>query len=160
LYTDDLKTLIALVIVITSIILLVLSQIQSPRYVDALQQIAGSIIIKIKPGETKTFKWGLMTDQNESKIVPLSADGSGANYLSFPKSIKLSTGNLTYVLIKVSIPKEYIGNATLNPTIRATEAGENKNGTILNIAMAKHLSIVINENVTTGKIMQNLSNSS
>lgn len=152
------KALIAPIIVITGIILFV-SSIQSARYVDSLQQIAGSIVIKIKPGETKTFEWGLRTDKNESKTVTLSASGSGANYLFFPKSIDLPIGNLTYVLFKVSIPKEYIGNATLNPIIRATESGENKTGTILNIAMAKHLSIIVDENATSGKITQNSSNS-
>jgi hypothetical protein len=143
----DLKALIAPIIVFTGIILFV-SQTQSARYVDALQQVAGSITIKIKSGETKTFNWGLRTDKNESNTVTLSADGSGANFLSFPKTVDLNNDNITNVLVKVGIPSDYVGNKTLSPKIRATEAGEKDSPTILNIQMAKTISVIIDSNGT------------
>ena len=131
----------------TSIILFI-SQTQSSSHVDALQQVAGSIIIKIKPGETKTFNWGLRTDKNESSTATLSADGNGTNFLLFPKTVNLNNDNITNVLVKVSIPSDYLGNNTLSPKIRATEAGEKDSSTILDVQMAKIVSIIIDTNGT------------
>lgn len=30
---------------------------------EALQQIAGPIVVNLKPGETKTVQWGLVSDK-------------------------------------------------------------------------------------------------
>ena len=128
-----------------------------PSY--ALQQVAGNIIVEIKPGETKTFTWGLLTERNESSIVNITADGIGAEFLSFPKNITLSTsGQITYVPVNVSIPSNYTGASELNPSLRATEAGKKVGSTIINIAMSKVLCITIVENNTTTAANQDFRN--
>lgn len=116
----------------------------------ALQQVAGEIVVEIKPGETKTFSWGLLSDKNQSSIVNITADGIGAEFLSFPENITLTTsGQITYVPVNVTIPSNYTGAKELNPSIRATEAGEEVGATIINIAMAKALCIIIAQNNAT-----------
>ena len=116
----------------------------------ALQQVAGQIVVEIKPGETKTFSWGLLTEKNEPSIVNITADGIGAEYLSFPENITLtSSGQITSVPVNVSIPLNYTGVKELNPSMRATEAGEEVGATIINIAMAKTLCVIIAQNSAT-----------
>jgi hypothetical protein len=116
----------------------------------ALQQVAGNIVVEIKPGETKTFTWGLLTEKNESSIINITADGVGAGFLSFPKNTTLTTSRqIVYVPVNVSIPLNYTGAKELNPSIRATEAGQKVGSTIINIAMSKALCIVIAQNNTT-----------
>jgi hypothetical protein len=116
----------------------------------ALQQVAGDIVVDIKPGETRTFRWGLLSDKNESSTVNITADGIGAEFLSFPENITLTArGQITYVPVNVSILSNYTGAKELNPSIRATEAGEEVGATIINIAMAKALCIIIAQNNTT-----------
>jgi hypothetical protein len=116
----------------------------------ALLQVAGEIVVEIKPGETKTFSWGLLSDKNESSIVNITADGIGAEFLSFPENITLTTsGQITSVLVNVTIPSNYTGAKELNPSIRATEAGEEVGATIINIAMAKALCVIIAQNNAT-----------
>jgi hypothetical protein len=116
----------------------------------ALQQVAGDIVVDIKPGETKTFSWGLLSDKNESSIVNITADGIGAEFLSFPENITLTArGQITYVPVDVNIPSNYTGAKELNPSIRATEAGEEVGATIINIAMSKVLCVIIAQNNTT-----------
>jgi hypothetical protein len=116
----------------------------------ALQQVAGNILVEIKPGEIKTFTWGLLTEKNESSIINITADGIGAEFLSFPGNIMLTaSGQIIYVPVNVSIPSNYTGAKELNPSIRATEAGEEVGATIINIAMSKALCIVIAQNNTT-----------
>ena len=123
----------------------------------ALQQIAGDIVVDIKPGETKTFTWGLLSEKSQSSIVNITADGIGAEFLSFPRNVTLAGGGqVTYVPVNVSIPSNYTGAKELTPSIRATQAGEEVGATIINIAMSKVLCVAIAENNTTTAINQNI----
>jgi hypothetical protein len=125
----------------------------------ALQQVAGQIVVEVKPGETKTFSWGLLTEKNEPSSVNITADGIGAEFLSFPENITLATsGQITNVPLNVTIPSNYTGAKELNPSIRATEAGEEVGATIINIAMAKALCVIIAQNnaTTTNQDFTNL----
>ena len=123
----------------------------------ALQQIAGDIVVDIKPGETKTFTWGLLSEKSQSSIVNITADGIGAEFLSFPRNVTLAGGGqVTYVPVNVSIPSNYTGAKELTPSIRATQAGEEVGATIINIAMSKVLCIAITENNTTTAANQNI----
>jgi hypothetical protein len=123
----------------------------------ALQQVAGDIVVDIIPGETKTFSWGLLTEKNESSTVNITADGVGAEFLSFPENVTLSAnGQITYVPVNVTIPSNYTGAKELNPSIRATEAGEEVGATIINIAMSKVLCVIITQNNATTTVNQNI----
>lgn len=120
-----------------------------------LMQVAGDVVIEVKPGETKPFDWGLVSDkQNETTTIELLADGEGAEFLSFPKTVSLGPGELKEVKGNVSIPADYhvpTNGTELNPTIRAAEQsnkGEQVSGMILNVQMAKVLSIVVSGNAT------------
>ncbi len=149
-FTTILLSLFLVPLIISNIITITQSQ--------ALQQVAGQIVVETKPGETKTFNWGLLSDKNQSSIVNITADGMGAEFLSFPENITLTTsGEIIYVPVNVSIPSNYTGAKELNPSIRATEAGEEVGGTIINIAMAKALCIIIAQNnATTTTVNQNI----
>ena len=115
----------------------------------ALQQVAGRIVVDVRPGETKYFKWAILYDTNQSDVsnVNISASGNGSEFLSFPKSVALRpSGEITNVPVNVTIPANYSTNIELKPIIRATEAGEKIGSTIINIEMSKILSIVIDKN--------------
>ncbi len=127
----------------------------------ALLQVAGNIIVETMPGGTETFTWGLISEINGSSTVNITAEGMGAEYLSFPENVTLAAGGqVTYIPVNVSIPSNYTGPAELTPSIRATEAGEEIGQTIINVAMSKSLCIIVgsqnnattiaNQNVTTG----------
>ena len=110
----------------------------------ALLQVAGNIIVEIMPGETETFSWGLISEKNGSSAVNITADGMGAEYLSFPENVTLAAGGqVTYIPVNVSIPSNYTGPTELTPSILATEAGEEIGQTIINVAMSKTLCIIV-----------------
>jgi hypothetical protein len=123
-----------------------------------LMQVAGDVVVEVKPGETKPFAWGLLSDkQNETTAIELSADGKGAEFLSFPKTVSLGPGELKQIQGNVSIPADYqvpTNGTELNPTIRAVEQSNkgdqvsNESGMILNVQMAKILSIVLSATTT------------
>jgi hypothetical protein len=123
-----------------------------------LMQVAGDVVVEVKPGETKPFAWGLLSDkQNETATIELSADGEGAEFLSFPETANLGPGELKQIQGNVSIPSNYqvpTNGTELNPTMRAVEQsnlgdqGSNTGGMILNVQMAKVLSIVVSANTT------------
>lgn len=122
----------------------------------ALQQVAGNIVVDIQPGETKTFSWGLLSEKNQSSTVNITADGIGAEFLSFPENVTLSaSGQITDVLVNVTIPSNYAGAKELTPSIRATQAGEEVGATVINVAMSKVLCIAVAENNTTTTVNQN-----
>src|SRR5919202_850042 len=119
----------------------------------ALMQVAGNIFVEIKPGETKTFNWGLLSEKNQSITVNITAEGIGAEFLSFPENVTVAavSGQITDVPVNVTIPSNYTGPRELTPSIRATEASEGEVGaTIINIAMSKVLCVAIAENNTAG----------
>ena len=123
-----------------------------------LMQVAGDVVVEVKPSETKPFAWGLLSDkQNQATTIELSADGEGAECLSFPKTVSLGPGELKQIQGNVSIPADYLvptNGTELNPTIRAAEQSNkedqvsNESGMILNVQMAKILSIVVSANAT------------
>ena len=111
---------------------------------SALQQVVGPIVVEIQPGETKTVQWGLVSDKkNDVTVVELSADGSGAEFLLFPKTAYIGPGQLIFVDITVTIPPENTNNVELNPIISAIEYDQSESSTLLNIQMEKTLSIII-----------------
>jgi hypothetical protein len=115
-----------------------------------LQQVAGPIIVEIKPGETRYFYWGLLTDKNQSNTVNLTADGTGAEYLAIPKSVILDPGNLTYVQGNITIPAVVPAGIELKPSIHALEVGENVSAgsNIVNVQMSKILTVKIGQNAS------------
>jgi hypothetical protein len=117
----------------------------------SLQQVAGPISLEIKPGETRDFRWGLLTDKDEPNVVNLSADGVGAEFLILPKEVNLVPNDIVTVRGNLSIPFDHPGGIKLNPIIRATEVGERVEGAtggigLINVEMTKNVSIIIGEN--------------
>ena len=116
---------------------------------EALQQVAGPIVVEIKPGETKTVQWGLVSDEeNDVTVVELKADGNGAEFLSFPKTVSIDPSQLIFVDITVTIPKN-ASSVELNPTISATKFDQSGGAILLNIQMKKTLSIIISSQSET-----------
>lgn len=128
-------------VVITVLVLLSFSITNA----DALRQVAGKIIVDIKPGESNSFEWGLVSDKpNEITSVELSAEGDGAEFLSFEKTLQIPPTEIVYVPITVNIPPEYPGGIELQPHLIATEFGEQGGATVINIRMLK----IVNLNVS------------
>jgi hypothetical protein len=141
---------IALLVLPLFLILSIIPNVITITQSYALQQVAGKIIIETMPGETETFSWGLISDKNGSSTVNITADGMGAEYLSFPENVTLAAGGqITYIPVNVSIPANYTGDKELTPSITATEAGKQIGQTIINIAMSKVLCVIIAQNNTT-----------
>ena len=114
----------------------------------ALSQVAGKIEVEITPGETKTFKWTLLSDSDADTTLSISASGKGVQFLSFPQTIVVGPRQAADVEVTVTIPHDYPGGIELNPMLLATEFGEKGGTTIINVQMMKIPSIVVapNEN--------------
>src|SRR5438445_13136465 len=80
-----------------------------------LQQVAGKIKVDIKPGETKTFQWGLISDSDTTTTLGLSAEGKGDQLLFLPKSVTLDPHQLAYVQVNATILNNYAGKVTSTP---------------------------------------------
>jgi len=114
----------------------------------ALQQTAGPITIEIKPGESKTFQWGLASDSDVATSVELRAEGRGSEFLSFTKQISIEPRQFTSSEFTVIIPADHPGGVDLTPSLYATEFGEQGGSTVINIQMKKipTIKITTNEN--------------
>ena len=110
---------------------------------DALLQQAGKIIVDISPGETRSFSWGLQSDDDKTLTVQIFAEGDGSEFLSFPASMQIEPEEVIFVPFDVMIPKVYDGSLTLSPTIVATEFGDTGSSTVINVQMAKTVNISI-----------------
>jgi len=114
----------------------------------ALRQVAGQITVEIKPGETKSFEWGLASDnQNNITTIHLRAEGDGAEFISFVNdSINMEPSKTIFIPVTVSVPQDYPGGITLSPKLYATEFGESGGATVMNIQMLKIPMIIITLN--------------
>jgi len=114
---------------------------------DALRQVAGEIIVDIKPGGTYEFEWGLASD-NSNKItrVELSVEGEGGEFLTFEKTLDIDPMKTVITTVQVTIPEDYPGGIELTPHLLATEFGEKGGATIINIRMLKIVELNIDPN--------------
>ena len=115
--------------------------------VEALQEVAGKINIDIKPGQTKSFQWGIMSDSNQTIIVNLSSSGNGSQFLSYPKTITLGPHELQNVQVNVTVSSTPGSEHTLMPLLMATELGKTGGPTIINVQVIKMVTINIQPSV-------------
>jgi len=114
--------------------------------VYGLGQTGGSTVIDINPGEQDTFLWGLIQNKNVAITLELSADGEGAEFLIYPKSININGEQKVYQTFEVNIPNDYPGGITLRPNVYATEFGDDTGSTTINVRMAKTITLNIGLN--------------
>ena len=112
----------------------------------ALQQVAGKITVDVKPGETKTFGWTLISDNDVPTNIKISAEGKGSEFLSFSSDQILEPRDTKIIEFTVTIPNDHPGGVELTPSLFATEFGEKGGNTVLNIQMLKIPSIIIASN--------------
>lgn len=113
----------------------------------ALQQVAGPIIVDVKPGETKTFGWTLISDKSDAPTnIKISAEGKGSEFLSFSSDHTLDPRGSKTIEITATIPSDHPGGIQLSPMLFATEFGEKGGNTVLNIQMLKIPTITIAKN--------------
>ena len=112
----------------------------------ALQQVAGKITVDVKPGETKTFGWTLISDNDVPTNIKISAEGKGSEFLSFSSDQILEPRDTKIIEFTVTVPNDHPGGVELTPSLFATEFGEKGGNTVLNIQMLKIPSIVIAKN--------------
>ena len=103
----------------------------------ALQQVAGEIDVTVKPGETSSFQWGLLSDSEQEIEIQLRAEGDGSEFMVFPSSVVLTPGTFYWVNVNVTVPGDHLGSVELQPSLFATELGEQGGATVINIQMQK-----------------------
>ena len=109
----------------------------------ALQQVAGEIDVAVRPGETSTFQWGLLSDSKEEIQIQLRAEGNGSEFMLFPGSVVLAPETLYWVSVNVTVPGDHSGSVELQPSLFATELGEQGGATVINIQMQKFVKLKI-----------------
>jgi len=114
---------------------------------DALRQVAGKIIVDIKPGGTSEFEWGLASDNsNQVTRVELSVEGDGGEFLTFEKTLDIDPMKTVITTVQVTIPEDYPGGIEFTPHLIATESGETGGATVINIRMLKIVELNIDQN--------------
>ena len=151
---SELKTSLfpfSFMIVLVAMLVFEITIITSMQQANAFQQFAGPVIVNVNPGETKSFSWGLLAENNETSMLKLYADGNGSEFLSFPESFRLASGKTNYVVGNVTIPINHPTNTTLTPIIHSTISENdttNTGGNAVNVELSKMLTITIGANIT------------
>ena len=133
------------IIVVLAITLLIINQ------ASALQQTTGALSINITQGEQGLAQYGLKNEENKTVTVKLSANGSIADYIDFPKQLILSSGQFSNVNITTNLSSSYNGSRIINGTIYALKEGEKGGQVQLNIRLGKRISLNIAEPVATAQ---------
>ncbi len=127
------------IVIVIAITLLMIS----PVY--ALQQTTGALSINIKQDEQGFANYGLKNEENKTVTVKLSANGSIADYIDFPKELTIASGEFIYVNITTNLSSNYNGSRALNGTIYALKEGEKGGQVQLNIRLGKRINLNIAE---------------
>jgi hypothetical protein len=125
------------------IVFLVLVSVLGIKEVNALQEVAGVIEFDVKPGDTKSMQWGLISDDNNSTTLKLTSTGSGSELLSYPQTVNMPPHQLVLVNVTVAVPANHTNNTQYNPTMYATELGKQGGNVVVNLQVAKLLTIKI-----------------
>lgn len=134
-----------IIIVVAANLLLTIGLSIAP-HASALQQVAGKVELAMAPGETQTFRWGLVSDIDEAAELGLRAEGAGSEFIALPRTVDLAAKGSVYVTVNVTIPAEHPGGVVLKPVVYATQFGKPGGPTIINLQMQKTLTITIEAN--------------
>lgn len=114
---------------------------------QALRQEAGTPVVEISPGESKTFTFTVISDEPDSTIeLVMGSDRHGKEFLSFPETVELGPLEGKSIEITVTIPHDHPGGVTINPIVTATQLGEPGSAGIINIQAFKRAEIIILQN--------------
>lgn len=135
-------------IIFTVIFLMSLSNIIP--LVSAFGEIAGPVVIHVAVGGSNSSNWGIFN--NESINVVISAQGDGAQYISFPQSVTLLPNNqITWIPITASISSDYNGQTNITGSIYALTQGQ-PGQVQINLQLEKHFQILVQQNQANGVI--------
>jgi uncharacterized membrane protein len=110
--------------------------------VNALQEVAGPIVIPVTVGSTNSSSgYGLINDENETITVSLRAEGNIAKYLSFPNNVSLEPKKIVYINLTASLPSDYQGG-NITGLVFALQEG-NPGQVKINIQMMKNVTILV-----------------
>lgn len=113
---------------------------------NALEQIAGRLVISVPIGGSNSTQYGLINDENETITVSLRAEGNVAKYLSFPETVDLPVNKIIYTNITAKVPPDYNVSLGRNITGFVYALQEGKPGQVkINIQMKKSVTITILE---------------
>jgi len=114
---------------------------------QALRQEAGTPVVEISPGETKTFTWTLISDEVDSTItIIMGSHRHGSEFLSYPETVELGPLEGKAIEITVTIPNDHPGGVTINPIVTGTQEGESGGSTQINVQAFKQPEIIILQN--------------
>jgi len=117
-------------------------------HVNAFSQTGVDAIVKIQPGESFVYPWGLKSDFDDfSVVVTLRAEGEAANLISFPESVELLPGEWIPVDLVVTIPKDHPNDVYITGDVIALMKGKGEGSTVFNIQMQKPFKIFIGDPV-------------
>lgn len=136
----------ACTIIVVAVNLLLTIGLSIAPHASALQQVAGKVELVLAPGETRTFRWGLVSDIDEAAELGLRAEGAGSEFIALPRTVDLAAKGSVYVAVNVTIPAEHPGGITLKPVVYATQFGKPGGPTIINLQMQKTLTVTIEPN--------------
>jgi hypothetical protein len=115
----------------------------APLDADALLQQAGIISASVSPGETKNLTWNLQSNEEQTITIQITVEGKGSEFLNYPKIVEIKSKQDISIPIQVTIPVEYQKESSLLLTMVATKLDVTNSSTILNLQLAKSISISI-----------------
>lgn len=121
--------------------------------VNALQEVAGPIIIPVAAGGSNSSRYGLINDGNETIVVGLRAEGDVAKYLSFPQNVSLEPKKVVYVNVTASLPSDYNLGQNITGFLYALQEGQ-PGQVQINVQLMKSITIIassIQKNETSSK---------
>lgn len=134
------------------IILAIIASLLIMSHANALQQIAGELVISVPIGGSDSVQYGLINDEEETITIRLRAEGDVADYLSFPETVDLEPNKIVYTDITANIPE---GSSPGNITGFVYALQEGEPGQVkINVQMKKSVVISVSEQTLEGTVVE------
>jgi hypothetical protein len=132
--------------VVILVLFVITTMIASVPNANGLRQVAGKVELKLLPGESQTYRWGLISDIDEVAEIGLRAEGPGSEFISIPSTVSLGPRGSVFVSVNATIPANHPGDVILKPVVYATQSGKPGGAGTINIQMQKTITIEIEPN--------------
>jgi len=127
-----------------SVILISFAVFFIPNVVFAFGEVAGPVVFNVAAGGSNSSMWGIFN--NESINVTITAQGDGAQYISFPQNVTLQAGDQIYwIPVAASIPANHNGQTNITGSLYALSQGS-PGQVQINLQLKKDFYILVREN--------------
>jgi len=122
--------------------------------VEGIGQTTTEREFHLNPGESHTYQWGLLNDEEETIVLKLWAEGDGKELLSFPETLEVEPSVWTFLEITITIPEDHPNDVLLEPQLYALIDRQRAEGSVAINVQLRNLPMIFIGNPVIEEVVE------